>query len=57
MGMQREREEQRRQEKLDAIDSAKKDGTLTVRKMTDEERAKFPPPPEGAQRRRRPGRS
>ena len=56
MSTQRDREEQRRQEKLDAIDNAKKDGTLVVRKMTDEEREKFPPPPEGAQKRRRPGR-
>ncbi len=51
-----EREAQRRQEKLDDIERQQRDGTLVVRKMTDEERAANPKPPprtEGDRRRRR----
>jgi len=38
---QREREEAWRQAKLDRMQEQIDDGSLTVRKMTDEERAKF----------------
>jgi hypothetical protein len=38
-----ERQEEKRQVKLDAIQQQIKAGTLVVRKMTAEERAKYPP--------------
>jgi anti-sigma28 factor (negative regulator of flagellin synthesis) len=40
---QRERDEERRQEKLELIQEQIKSGTLVVRKMTDEERASHQP--------------
>jgi hypothetical protein len=49
----RERAEQKRQDKLDELDRLVKDGTVTVRKMTDEERQKFPPMSAEEQERRR----
>src|SRR3954447_12195652 len=49
----RERAEQKRQDKLDELDRLVKDGTVTVRQMTDEEREKYPPPSEEEQERRR----
>ena len=43
-----ERKADRRQVKLDEVDRQVREGSLTVRKMTDEERAKYPPqPPQG----------
>jgi hypothetical protein len=45
---QREREAEQRQAKLDRIDEQVKDGSLVIRKMTDEERARFEPKPGGA---------
>jgi ribosomal protein L9 len=38
---QREREAAQRKEKLDRIQEQVEDGTLVIRKMTDEERARF----------------
>jgi hypothetical protein len=38
---QREREAEQRQAKLERIDEQVKDGSLVIRKMTDEERARF----------------
>jgi hypothetical protein len=38
---QREREAEQRQMKLDRIQEQVDDGSLTIRKMTDEERARF----------------
>jgi hypothetical protein len=38
---QREREAEQRKAKLDRIDEQVKDGSLVIRKMTDEERARF----------------
>jgi hypothetical protein len=49
----KERAEERRQEKLVALQEQIEDGTLTVRKMTKEERAKHPPRPRPANSRRR----
>jgi hypothetical protein len=45
---QREREAEQRQAKLDRIDEQVKDGSLVIRKMTDEERARFEPKRGGA---------
>jgi hypothetical protein len=54
---QREREAEQRQMKLDRIQEQVDDGSLTIRKMTDEERARFDskrrPRPEGANGKRR----
>jgi hypothetical protein len=38
---QREREAEQRQQKLDRIQEQVDDGSLTIRKMTDDEREKF----------------
>ena len=38
----RERAEEKRQEKLELVEQQIKDGTLVVRKMTDEERDRYP---------------
>lgn len=45
---QREREAAQRKEKLDRMKEQVDDGSLTIRKMTDEERARYQP-------RKRPG--
>jgi hypothetical protein len=49
----KQRAEERRQQKLDAIQEQIEDGTLTVRKMTARERAEHPPQERPANRRRR----
>jgi hypothetical protein len=53
-----ERAEQQRQNKLEELDRLVKDGTVTVRQMTDAEREKYPPPTaeELERRRNRPRR-
>ena len=38
---QREREAEQRRAKLDRIDEQLRDGSLVIRRMTDEERARF----------------
>ncbi len=43
MATQKERAEQKRQEKLDAIQEQLESGELKIRQMTDAERAKHPP--------------
>ena len=53
MSTQREREEAKRQEKLDLIKSQVEDGSLVIRKMTPAERKANPPRP----RPRKGGRS
>lgn len=54
MKSQRERADERRQEKLDDLERQIENGTLEVRQMTDEERARHPmPSPEDIERRRR----
>ena len=45
MGSASERAQERRQAKLDDMQQQIEDGTLTVRKMTAEERAANPPRP------------
>jgi hypothetical protein len=50
---QKERSEERRQEKLAAMQDQIEQGTLTVRKMTKEERKAFPPRPTAPKRRSR----
>ena len=45
MGAQSDRVEAQRLAKLEEIEKQVKAGSLTIRKMTDEERARFPPPP------------
>jgi hypothetical protein len=37
------RQEKRRKEKLDAVKQQVEEGSLTIRKMTPEERKKYPP--------------
>jgi hypothetical protein len=46
MATARERAEQARQDKLDDLDRQVKEGNLTVRQMTPEEREKYPAPTE-----------
>jgi hypothetical protein len=50
---QRQRDEQRRREKLADVQEQIDQGTLKVRKMTPQERAQYPPRPPGAGRRRK----
>jgi hypothetical protein len=50
---QKERSEERRQEKLAAMQDQIEQGTLKVRKMTPEERAANPPRPTAPKRRPR----
>jgi hypothetical protein len=50
---QKERSEERRREKLAAMQEQIEQGTLTVRKMTEKERAAFPPRNDASKRRRR----
>lgn len=47
-----QRQEERRKLQLELIERQVKDGTLVVRKMTPEERAKFPPKPQVKRRSR-----
>ena len=47
------RQEKRRQEKLDLIKQQVDEGSLTIRQMTPEERAKYPPRPKGESKKRR----
>ena len=53
---QREREQAQREEKLDRMKEQVDDGSLTIRKMTDEERARFKPrrAPQAARKRATP---
>jgi hypothetical protein len=48
----RERAEEKRQAKLDAIDEQVKNGSLVIRKMTAKERAENPPKPRPEGRRK-----
>jgi hypothetical protein len=52
MKTQQERQAEKKREKLEAIEQQIKEGTLVVRKMTDEERAKFPPPDPSTRKKR-----
>jgi hypothetical protein len=45
MNTARERAEQKRQEKLDLVRDQVESGSLVIRKMTDEERRRYPPRP------------
>ena len=58
MATSREREAQKRQDKLEELDRLVEQGTVTVRQMTDEEREKYPPltAEEQEKRRNRPRR-
>jgi hypothetical protein len=49
----RERAEEKRRQKLEDVERQKESGELVVRKMTDEERAKFPKLTEEEQEKRR----
>jgi hypothetical protein len=46
------RQEKRRQEKLDLIQQQVDEGSLTIRQMTPEERAKYPPRSKGDSKKR-----
>jgi hypothetical protein len=52
MKTQRERAEEKRQLKLDAVQEQVRDGSLTIRRMTPEEREKYPKPDRPRPRRR-----
>lgn len=49
----RERAEEKRAEKLERVREQVQDGSLVIRKMTDEERRRYPPV---ARQEKRPGR-
>ena len=53
MKTQKERNDEKRREKLAAIKEQVEQGTLTIRKMTPEERKANPPVPQESGRRRR----
>jgi hypothetical protein len=53
MKTQRERADEKRQLKLEAVEQQVQDGTLTIRQMTPEERKKYPKPLNPRPRRRR----
>jgi hypothetical protein len=53
MKTQRERADEKRQLKLEAVEQQVQDGTLTIRQMTPEERKKYPRPANPRPRRRR----
>jgi len=53
MKTQRERNDEKRREKLAAIQEQVESGTLKIRKMTPEERKANPPRPQEGNRRRR----
>jgi hypothetical protein len=46
----RERAEEKRQEKLELVRAQVENGSLVIRKMTKEERRRFPPKPENSKR-------
>jgi hypothetical protein len=52
MTSQRDRAEERRREKLAAIEQQVRDGSLTIRAMTPQERKKYPKPDQPRRRRR-----
>ena len=52
MKTQRERDAEKREQKLREIGEAVDDGSLVIRKMTPEERKKLPPKPPRTDRRR-----
>jgi hypothetical protein len=49
----RERAEEKREAKLEQMREQVESGSLVIRKMTDEERRRFPPRPSPAKRPRR----
>ena len=54
MSSQRERAEEKRKEKLKAVEEQVAEGSLTIRQMTPEERAKYPKrdrPPQAKRKR------
>jgi hypothetical protein len=53
MTTHRDRAEVMRRQRLDAIKQQVKDGSLTIRSMTPEEREKYPKPDRPRRRRRR----
>ena len=52
----RERAERKREEKLENVREEVKAGSLVIRQMTDEERARYPPPKNGPRPKRFGGR-
>lgn len=57
MKSSRERAEEKRAEKLDQVREQVESGSLVIRKMTDEERRRYPPRPEQPKRRTGGGRA
>jgi hypothetical protein len=53
MSTQRERAEEKRKEKLKAVEEQVAEGSLTIRQMTPEERAKYPKRERPAQPKRK----
>jgi hypothetical protein len=56
MKTQQQRQQEKRQEKLDLIDQQVKEGTLVIRKMTAAERRKFRPDSRGRTTRKPAGK-
>lgn len=54
MSNQRERAEEKRKEKLAAIEQQVQEGSLTIRSMTPKERKEHPKPDKPRQQRRKP---
>jgi len=52
MKTQRERDEERRKQKLEAVREQVEQGDLVIRKMTPEEREKYPPKPRPPKRKK-----
>jgi hypothetical protein len=53
MKTQRERADERRTQQLEDVDRQVRSGSLVIRKMTDEERKRFPPADKDRPRRQR----
>jgi hypothetical protein len=49
----RERAQEKREEKLEQVREQVASGSLVIRKMTDDERRRYPPRPDAAKRPRR----
>ena len=52
MKTQREREDEKRRAKLEAVQQQVEEGSLTIRQMTPEERKKYPKPDQPRRKKR-----
>lgn len=56
LSTQRDRDEAKRKAAKEEVERQQREGGLTIRKMTDEDRKRFPPPAQPRPPRRRYGR-